>query len=483
MPWIIMLFLAVLLALGCSSSYERKADSISKDEVLREITFGRLLATKVLERYAQSDDAELNRYINHVGRAVALFAGRGDITYHCTVLDSLAVNAFATPGGYVFITSGAILAMQDEAELAGVLAHEIGHINLRHIMKEFPPPRDTPSFTSIMISILLSQGTAATTAFGEVLGKAGDLLFSRGYKIDDEFQADASAATSLAATGYPANALADFLDRLPNKDKGYGTHPPQSVRIQKLRDLVTKEGFQTDRPRAKERFVAMRNRVETALARRDLEKFGQVKFGRMITETILKTRRPVENAGLLRYVGSITKAVGLFSGRSDFEYVCIVHQGQGNWAAPGGYVMLSRDTLLLARSEAELAAVIALQIAHINLGHLLASHALPDRKDDLAIWRRQAERAAADLVAKGYTSKEILAADRAALIMLVETGYDGEALASMIERQKTGSESFTTERTTRIRGMLKTEFGMKRGKTASQRFLDQRTRGLDAAGK
>jgi len=217
--------LTILAAGACSSSYERKTDSISKEEVLREITFGRLLATKILERYASSDDTELNHYVNQVGRAVALFSGRSDIAYHCTVLDSPSVNAFATPGGYLFITTGAILAMQDEAELAGVLAHEIGHINLRHIMKEFPPPRETPSFTSIMVSILLSQGTAATTAFGEVLGKAGDLLFSRGYKIEDEYEADASAITYLAATGYPARALADFLDRLPDRTRGTAPTP------------------------------------------------------------------------------------------------------------------------------------------------------------------------------------------------------------------------------------------------------------------
>ncbi len=482
--WIVPLAILTVLAAGaCSSSYERKTDSISKEEVLREITFDRLLATKILERYASSDDTELNRYVNQVGRAVALFSGRSDIAYHCTVLDSPSVNAFATPGGYVFITTGAILAMQDEAELAGVLAHEIGHINLRHIMKEFPPPRETPSFTSIMVSILLSQGTAATTAFGEVLGKAGDLLFSRGYKIEDEYEADASAITYLAATGYPARALADFLDRLPDKDKGYGTHPAQSLRIQKLRTRADAEGFPSDRPRAKERFTAMRSRVETALARRDLEKFGQVKFGRLITESILATRPLVENQDLLRYTGSVAKALGLFSGRSDFEYVCAVHKGKGDWAAPGGYILISQDTLLLAKSEAELAAAISLQIAHINLGHLLASHPLPERMADLATWRKRASEAASRLVSSGYTSREVLAADRAALIMLVETGYDGEALAGMIERLPAERGPDRISRAGRLREMMRTEFGMKRGKSAVERFLAQRTRGLAAATK
>ena len=97
-----------------------------------EIELGRAVASAVGSRYTLLRDEPLTRYVALVGNSVALQSDRPDIRYYFGVLDTDEVNAFAAPGGYVFITRGTLRLMRDEATLAGVLGHEIGHIALKH---------------------------------------------------------------------------------------------------------------------------------------------------------------------------------------------------------------------------------------------------------------------------------------------------------------------------------------------------------------
>ena len=253
---------AVIIS-GCGTgSSTRKTQYEEREKALREIQFGRLIANQILKKFPLLNNDKMTAYVNNVGKSVALFAGRADIEFYFAVLDSDTVNAYAAPGGYVFITLGALKMMKNESELAGVLAHEIGHINNRHIMKELPPPRESGGFVDFIASLLVAQGTVVSSALNEAVNKATELLFSRGYKISDEYEADRSAAFYTDETGYNSRGLVDFLSRIKSFKEGntssvvYNTHPPFSERISKLDEVIKSNRFNLDKPRGESRFIS-----------------------------------------------------------------------------------------------------------------------------------------------------------------------------------------------------------------------------------
>ncbi len=252
----------LVFSLSCSSgSGARREEYNRKQNVLREIKYGRLLANRILTKFPLYKNERINRYVNLVGKSVALFAGRAEIEYYFAVLDSESVNAYATPGGYVFITRGALRFMRNEAELAGVLGHEIGHINNMHIMKDLPPPRETGSFVDTLASFLVAQGAVVSSAFKEAVNKAADLLFEKGYRIQDEYEADRSAITYAEETGYYPLGLVDFINRISEHKRNksgsvvYNTHPPFESRISRLNDFIESGNFDRGKPKVSGRFL------------------------------------------------------------------------------------------------------------------------------------------------------------------------------------------------------------------------------------
>lgn len=257
------IFITSVIFSDCSSgSVKRKEEIQQKKRTIREIKYGRLLANKIIQKFPLLKNESINRYINKVGKSVAIFAGRSDIEFYFAVLDTESINAYATPGGYVFISMGALLKIENEAELAGVLAHEIGHINRMHIMKDLPPPRETGGFVNLLASLLVSQGGAVSSAFSEAVNKASDLLFTKGYKIEDEYEADSSAILYVNETGYYPLGLIDFLNRIWQHKRTnaavvvYNTHPPFEERINRLNTLIEDGSFNKNRPKVKERFLS-----------------------------------------------------------------------------------------------------------------------------------------------------------------------------------------------------------------------------------
>ncbi len=134
-----------------------KPELLSKDDVLAEIQFGREMASRVLGRYGLYDNESVTRYVNLVASVVALNSGRPEIKFQVAILKTDTINAYAAPGGYIFITRGALMQMHDEAELAAVIAHEMGHITGKHIVKELnihasDIPDSTNSETILLIN-------------------------------------------------------------------------------------------------------------------------------------------------------------------------------------------------------------------------------------------------------------------------------------------------------------------------------------------
>jgi predicted Zn-dependent protease len=204
----------------------------------KEIEIGRGIAATIAGRYPVSTDTALLRYVNLVGLTVATVDPRGDIAYHFAVLETPDVNAFAAPGGYIFVTRGALGLMQSEAELAGVLAHEVGHVNRKHIINQI---RKSDTMREVRDQLDL-QGAV----LDRVVGTGANALFM-GLSRDDELEADSLGIEYASAAGYDPGGLAAFVSRL-NAHAGEGpvadffaTHPKPDDRVQRLTAIAARE--------------------------------------------------------------------------------------------------------------------------------------------------------------------------------------------------------------------------------------------------
>lgn len=220
------------------------------DDIKAEINFGRDVAARILGNTPLNRDEELSRYLNRIGKGIAANAGRPELDFHFAALNSDSVNAFAAPGGYVFVTTGALRLMADEAELAAVLGHEIAHITARHIVKELKirgEDREGKSVTALI------GGTTdpIRLALQTMVDQAVSILFERGYQKQDEFEADRIGSSLLALSGYDPTALQRYLLRIDAAKESvtadiHRTHPPNSERSGALVNFYSENGIESD---------------------------------------------------------------------------------------------------------------------------------------------------------------------------------------------------------------------------------------------
>jgi predicted Zn-dependent protease len=169
-----------------------------------ELALGREYDKEVLKQYRKLDDPPLQAYVNRIGQRLASRSHRSDIQYHFTVLDSSEVNAFALPGGYVYITRGMLAYLDTDAELAAVLGHEIGHVTARHAVRQ----HTTSTVIGLIGSIVSARtGSGAANDLSNVLG----LAIVRGYGREHELEADRLGAEYLARSGYDPEAMLQVI--------------------------------------------------------------------------------------------------------------------------------------------------------------------------------------------------------------------------------------------------------------------------------
>lgn len=207
----------------------------------REIGFG--IAATVAGRYPLAQDRELLRYVNLVGQAVAQQSIRyGEVPFRFGVLDTDDVNAFAAPGGYIFVTRGALALMETEADLAGVLAHEVAHVDQKHVLDEIRR-------SSVMRSVQ-DESQLDGAIMNQIAELGGSLLFT-GLSREDEMEADSIGVLYATATGYQAAGLVRFLERLVeaegNPSEGMrewlATHPSTAERLSVLETQLETAGI------------------------------------------------------------------------------------------------------------------------------------------------------------------------------------------------------------------------------------------------
>lgn len=231
-----------------------------EDDIKAEMQFGREVAARIFGRYRLYADERLIRYVTLVGKAVTAHAGRPEIEFRFGILETGSVNAYAAPGGYVFITRGALEKVGDESELAAVLAHEIAHITGKHIVEELNIRASDDSPVSGVARLLGASGDPARVAFLKAADKAMEMLFERGYKIQDEKEADRNGTILLALSGYDPTALKRYLQRISGDKQTKilsKTHPPFEDRTKLIAEVIREEGLsETNYIKGKERFDA-----------------------------------------------------------------------------------------------------------------------------------------------------------------------------------------------------------------------------------
>lgn len=233
-----------------SRAHHDNANTNINEDIDAEIKFGKTIAARILGQFTLYDDEQLTRYVNLVGRSLATSASRDEINYYFAVLDADFINAYSAPGGYIFITKGAIKAMRDESELAAVLAHEIAHITEKHIVKEFKIKGTEKSAAAGLSQLLSSSQSSTQVLFSQAVDNAVNKLMNEGFKQQDELDSDNVALMLLAASGYDPSALSRYLKRIQRLTKNNSktseqkvTHPPTNTRLKSLTKLAKQEGL------------------------------------------------------------------------------------------------------------------------------------------------------------------------------------------------------------------------------------------------
>lgn len=211
-----------------------KTSAEEEQRIGQQIT-GNLLGAVPLVR-----DDGLQRYVNRVGRWVALQSERPDLAWHFGVVASEDINAFAAPGGYVLITQGLYRKLRNEAELAGVLGHEIGHVVKKHHLKLLQKTQAIAALGSLFGSKIGSDEQMVQTLIGN-----GAEIVARGLDKDAEYEADRLGLVYGARAGYDAYGLPTVLAEIGHVAKGdqrvsllYKTHPHPEERLGRLAEAV-----------------------------------------------------------------------------------------------------------------------------------------------------------------------------------------------------------------------------------------------------
>ena len=178
----------------------------------QEAEIGKEYAALLVGAAPLFDNADVQRYVNRVGRWLSLHAERPDINWRFGVLDSENINAFATPGGYVFITKGLLVRLKSEAELAGVLGHEIVHVVKKHHLAALRKGAGMQAGANILAEFAAQRGNNRAISDRLVSGVKEVML--RGLDKDDEFEADRMGVVIAARAGYDPYGLPAVLQML-----------------------------------------------------------------------------------------------------------------------------------------------------------------------------------------------------------------------------------------------------------------------------
>jgi predicted Zn-dependent protease len=233
----------------------------------QEYYIGRAVAANILGAYKlYTGNQSLTAYLNNICAAITINSPRPDVYngYHVALLDNNEINAFATSGGHIFVTRGLINAAKSEDAIAGVIAHEVAHIQLQHSIKAIKNSRITQA---VLVTGTSAAGAAAgmdvkqlTDVMNESVGEIVQTLVNNGYSQAQEFEADNTAMSLMAGAGYNPSGLIEMLRSLSSvqtSGAGFGkTHPSPAQRITNAEKSVGKYSVANTSASRNARFTA-----------------------------------------------------------------------------------------------------------------------------------------------------------------------------------------------------------------------------------
>ncbi|GHV41363.1 peptidase M48 [Spirochaetia bacterium] len=240
---------------GTADAITKSADAISKaaEDITpeQEYYIGRAVGATILTSYKiWNGSPALTAYLNRICNTLVINSPKPEIYngYHVAILDSNEINAFATSGGHIFITRGLLGCAESEDALAGVIAHEISHIQLQHSIKSIKTSRITQALLVTGSSAASAAGLSTrelTDIFGESVGEIVTTMVNNGYSQTQEFDADTNALSLMAGAGYEPSSLISMLQVLEKNQAGQSggfskTHPTPTRRISNANLFVGK---------------------------------------------------------------------------------------------------------------------------------------------------------------------------------------------------------------------------------------------------
>ena len=237
-----LLFVLVAFVTSCAVNPvtgERELTLLSESQ---EVALGSDADPSIVAQYGELNDPEILAYVQGIGERMVPVSHRPDLDFTFRVLDDPIVNAFALPGGYVYITRGILAYLNSEAALAGVIGHEIGHVTARHGVQRYTQ--------QAILGVGLGLGSVLSETFANYAGLAGQAagLLLLKYGRDDERQSDELGVEYATALGYDTTDMAEFfytLNRLSPADgrlpSWMSTHPDPGERWNTVRELTRQE--------------------------------------------------------------------------------------------------------------------------------------------------------------------------------------------------------------------------------------------------
>jgi len=206
-----------------------------------EENLGAAVSERIRDRYGVVQDPAVTRYVSLVGTILAQGSSRANLAWKFIVLDTDGVNAFAAPGGYVHVTRGALGLVHNEAELAGVLAHEMTHVTEKHTIRAVQKGK------LVQLGANRTKLTRDSPLFRELVAKSTEIVMA-GFGRDDELESDQKGVRLANSVGYAPGPFVDFLARLAERNQAsdgkqglFASHPEMQERIGRLRSQVAGE--------------------------------------------------------------------------------------------------------------------------------------------------------------------------------------------------------------------------------------------------
>ncbi len=251
----LLLLLAVLMTFSCARNPVTGKRQLSLMSTKGEVALGAQSDPSIVAQYGLYEDTKIQRFINEKGQKMAAISHRNKLNYEFKILDSPVVNAFAVPGGYVYFTRGIMAHFNNEAEFAGVLGHEIGHITARHSANQYSKAQ--------IAQVGFIVGVIASEKFRQFANEAQtglSLMFLK-FGRDDESQSDQLGVEYSTKIGYDAHYMANFFGTLSRMRDQAGeaaqiptflsTHPDPADRFNKVHQLADKAQEGMDKSRLK----------------------------------------------------------------------------------------------------------------------------------------------------------------------------------------------------------------------------------------